>query len=49
MFSANLEIAVVLSQSIKSQIVLVSHCPECEEKHKNTENPDLAQNYIVDF
>lgn len=36
MLSANLEIAAVVSQSIKSQIVLVSHCPECEILKKNT-------------
>lgn len=35
MFSANLELNVV-SQSIKSQIVLVSHCPECEVLKKIT-------------
>lgn len=36
MFSANIELVIVVSQSIKSQIELVSHCPEREILKKNT-------------
>ena len=55
MFSANLEIAIVLSQSNKKQD-LDGQCwsptalsVKSWRKHKDIENPEVAQNYLQEL